>query len=108
MVPPGQAIDGDTTPAPIYPVVRTDYQQGGSRHTADLSSGRASAADGQLGYLRLPATAQGATGMGVAVLKYRLDEIDRIISRTLAYTIVTGLLAGCTRAWCCWPRGCCR
>jgi hypothetical protein len=33
-------------------------------------------------------------GLGVAILKYRLYEIDRIISRTLAYTIVTGLLAG--------------
>jgi hypothetical protein len=30
----------------------------------------------------------------VAVLKYRLYEIDRIISRTLAYAIITGLLAG--------------
>jgi hypothetical protein len=38
----------------------------------------------------------------VAVLKYRLYEIDRIISRTLAYAIVTGLLigvyAGCRRS----------
>jgi hypothetical protein len=30
----------------------------------------------------------------VAVLKYRLYEIDKIVSRTLAYAIVTGLLVG--------------
>jgi hypothetical protein len=32
--------------------------------------------------------------IGVGILKYRLYEIDRIISRTLAYAIVTGLLIG--------------
>ena len=30
--------------------------------------------------------------IGIGILKYRLYEIDRLISRTLSYTIVTGLL----------------
>jgi hypothetical protein len=30
------------------------------------------------------------------VLKYRLYDIDRVISRTVSYAIVTGLLAGAT------------
>ena len=40
------------------------------------------------GFLAVPLS------IGVAVLRYRLFDIDRIISRTLAYAIVTGLLVG--------------
>ena len=32
--------------------------------------------------------------VGVAVLKYRLYEIDRIISRVISYAIITAVLAG--------------
>jgi uncharacterized membrane protein HdeD (DUF308 family) len=32
--------------------------------------------------------------VGIAILKYRLYDIDRLISRTVAYAIVTGLLVG--------------
>ena len=43
---------------------------------------------GTLGLAALPVF------VGIAILKYRLFEIDRLISRTLSYAIVTGLLVG--------------
>jgi hypothetical protein len=43
---------------------------------------------GTVGFLVLPAS------IGVAVLRYHLFDIDRIISRTLSYAVVTGLLVG--------------
>jgi hypothetical protein len=33
-------------------------------------------------------------GMGIGILKYRLYDVDRLISRTLSYASVTGLLIG--------------
>jgi hypothetical protein len=43
---------------------------------------------GTAGLLALPVC------MGVAIFRYHLFDIDRVISRTLAYAIVTGLLVG--------------
>jgi hypothetical protein len=50
---------------------------------ARVASGAVSAAA-----LTMPAA------VAVAVLRYRLYDIDRVISRTLAYAIITGVLAG--------------
>lgn len=41
-----------------------------------------------IGFVALPIS------IGVAILRYRLYEIDRLISRTVAYTVVTALLIG--------------
>ena len=39
--------------------------------------------------------------IGVAILRYRLYEIDRLISRTIGWALVTGVLLGVFAAWSC-------
>jgi hypothetical protein len=53
-----------------------------------LSSALAASRLLEVGVVAMP------VGIGVGILKYHLYDIDRIISRALAYTIVTGLLVG--------------
>jgi len=49
---------------------------------------------GVVGHVAILAVFAVPVTMGVAILKYRLYDIDRVLSRTLAYAIVTGLLIG--------------
>jgi hypothetical protein len=60
-------------------VVFSDTTTGWARATADLSI---------LGIIAFP------VAIGIGILKYRLYEIDRLVSRTVSYAILTGLLAG--------------
>ena len=62
----------------------------------------ASAMSGVIPLFGIPAA------ISAAILKHHLYDIDRIISRTLSYTIVTGLLVGSTRDSSCSPPRCSR
>jgi hypothetical protein len=52
------------------------------------------AAQGILNTLSTIGLAALPVGLAVAIMRYRLYDIDRIISRTLSYAIVTGMLVG--------------
>ena len=65
----------------------------GRRDPAASRSGRAGLGAWSV-TLRIVAVFAIPVTMGVAILKYRLYDIDRVLSRTLAYAIVTGLLLG--------------
>ena len=56
--------------------------------SSDSAGAQAAAIVSKLALVAFPVS------MGVAILRYRLYEIDRIVSRTVAYAIVTGLLVG--------------
>ncbi len=47
-----------------------------------------------LGFVGFVGVAALPLGLGIGILRYRLYEIDRLISRTLSYALLTGLLVG--------------
>jgi hypothetical protein len=47
-----------------------------------------------VGYLGTVALLGLPIGIGIGILRYRLYDIDRVISRTLSYALLTGLLIG--------------
>jgi hypothetical protein len=63
----GLSIPGETATSGVWPVLNNILS---------------------FGFIALPVS------IGVGILRYRLYDVDRVISRTVAYAIVTGLLVG--------------
>jgi hypothetical protein len=68
-----------------------------ARHQVDANGGLTTGQNA-LWWSALPVS------LGIGILKFRLYDIDRIISRMLAYTIVTGLLVGLYAGLSAWLR----
>ena len=61
---------------------------------AVLTVAASSSVDGVLGFLGTVCLVGLPAGIGIGITRYRLYEIDRLISRTLSYALLTGLLVG--------------
>ena len=59
-----------------------------------IIAGHATGVVAALGYLGTVALLGLPAGIGIGILRYRLYDIDRLISRTLSYALLTALLLG--------------